>query len=298
MSDRPVLVAGASGLAGSHLLATFRETVPETVGTALSQTCAGLERLDLRDADAVRELVRSVAPSAVVCAAAIPSVEQCELEPKATSAVNVAGTLALAEAAREAGATFVFLSSEYVFDGRDGPYSEDDPTNPINEYGRQKVAVEKALSARDDGDFIIARVSCVYGHEAQRKNFVYQVWSALTAGRALRMPSDQVGSPTAAANAADVIRELWQAGARGIFHVVGPDRMIRSDFAAIAAEELGLDPTLVSPTPTEELGLAAPRPLGAGLLNDRAAAAATTSLVGIREGIRRMLEQAPLEAAA
>jgi dTDP-4-dehydrorhamnose reductase len=296
MSNRPVLVAGASGLAGSHLLATFRETVPETVGTALSQTGAGLERLDLRDADAVRELVRSVAPSAVVCAAAIPNVEECELEPKATSAVNVAGTLSLAEAAREAGATFVFLSSEYVFDGRDGPYSEDDPTNPINEYGRQKVAVEEALAA--GGDFIVARVSCVYGHEAQRKNFVYQVWSALSAGRALRMPSDQVGSPTAAANAAEVIRELWQAGERGIFHVVGPDRMIRSDFAAIAAEELGLDPTLVRPTPTEELGLAASRPLGAGLLNDRAAAAATTSLVGIREGIRRMLEQAPLEAAA
>jgi dTDP-4-dehydrorhamnose reductase len=286
------LVVGASGLMGAHLANAFAEVAP-VAGTALSQSKAALERFDLRDGAAAQRLVERHRPAAVVCAAAIPSVERCELEPAQTREVNVTGTLALADAARSSGATFVFLSSEYVFDGEDGPYTEDDSVGPINEYGRQKVAVETALEERGT-DWIVARVSCVYGHEARRKNFVYQMLDALSAGRELKVPSDQVGSPTEAANAAAVIADLWSAGERGIFHVVGSDRLIRSDFGVIVAEELGLDPALVRPTPTEELGLAAPRPRGAGLLNDRASARAKRRLLGIRDGIRAVLAQGPL----
>jgi dTDP-4-dehydrorhamnose reductase len=232
-----------------------------------------------------------------VCAAAISNVERCEHQPEATRAVNVTGTLRLAVAAREAGATFVFLSSEYVFDGEAGPYGEDDPVSPVNEYGRQKVAVEQELAESGD-DWIVARVSCVYGHERRRKNFVYQLLDALGEGRELKVPGDQVGTPTQAKNAATVIAELWAAGERGVFHVVGEDRMLRSDFGVVVAEELGLDSQLVRPTPTAELGLAAPRPLGAGLLNARAAARASTRLLGVREGIRSVLAAAPLAPAA
>jgi len=296
MSGRPVLVTGAAGLMGAHLLEAFGKLGP-VAGTALTQSGGALERLDLRAPDAARRLVDRLSPAAVVCAAAIPSVERCELEPGETRDVNVAGTLALADAARDAEATFVFLSSEYVFDGTDGPYAEYDQVNPINEYGRQKVAVESALAERQGGDFIVARVSCVYGHEAKRKNFVYQLWSALREGHVLRVPGDQIGTPTAAANAAQVIAELWSADERGIFNVVGADRVLRSDFGVIVAEELALDPGLVHAIPTEQLGLAAPRPKGAGLLNDRATAAATTPLLGIRDGVRQMLAQAPIEAS-
>jgi dTDP-4-dehydrorhamnose reductase len=296
MSERPVLVAGASGLIGAHLTEAFGSTSP-VVGTAYGQQRAGLERLDLRDQPATRELVRRTGPSAVVCAAAIPSVERCELEPDATREVNVGATLALADAAVEAGATFVFLSSEYVFDGAAGPYAEDDAVSPINEYGRQKVAVERALSDGGD-DFLVARVSCVYGHERRRKNFVYQLWDALRAGRELKVPGDQVGTPTGAANAAEAIHDLWRAGARGVFHVVGPDRVLRSDFGLIVAEELGLDSSLVHPTPTGELGLAAPRPRNAGLLNDKASRHASMPLLGIRDGVRQMLARGSLEPRA
>jgi dTDP-4-dehydrorhamnose reductase len=277
---------------GANLAEAFARNGP-VVRTALTQTAPGLESFDLRDLEAVRSLVARHEPAAVICAAAIPSVERCELQPEDTRAVNVTGTLALAEAARDAGATFVFLSSEYVFDGTDGPYAEDDEVAPINEYGRQKVAVERALAEGGD-DWIVARVSCVYGHEARRKNFLYQLLDALGQGRELKVPSDQIGTPTEAANAAAVVRELWSAGARGNFHVTGSDRLLRSDFGLIAAEELGLDSALVRPTPTDELALAAPRPRGAGLLNDRVAARVGLPLLGVREGIRSVLAQGPL----
>jgi dTDP-4-dehydrorhamnose reductase len=279
---------------GTHLADAFATNVT-VVRTAHTQTAPGVEQFDLRDAAEGERLVTRHEPAAVICAAAIPSVERCELEPAETRAVNVTGTLALADVSRAAGATFVFLSSEYVFDGEDGPYLEDDAVAPINEYGRQKVAVESALAERGD-DWIVARVSCVYGHEARRKNFLYQLLDALGQGRELKVPSDQIGTPTEASNAANAIRDLWSAGERGIFHVVGADRLIRSDFGVIAAEELGLDPTLVRPTPTDELGLAARRPRGAGLLNDRAAARAQTRLLGVRDGIRAILAREPLQS--
>jgi dTDP-4-dehydrorhamnose reductase len=283
----PILVVGAFGLMGTHLASAFAGNGP-VVRTALSQTAPGVERFDLRDAGEAERLVVRQGPAAVICAAAIPDVERCELEPDETRAVNVDGTLALADAARGAGATFVFLSSEYVFDGEDGPYAEDDPVAPINEYGRQKVAVESALAEHGD-DWIVARVSCVYGHEARRKNFLYQLVEAARAGREFRVPSDQVGTPTEAGNAAAVIRDLWSAGERGMFHVAGADWLIRSEFGRIAASELGLDPAVVRPTPTSELGLAAARPRGAGLLIDRAAARSETRLLGVPEGIQSML---------
>jgi dTDP-4-dehydrorhamnose reductase len=291
--SRPALVVGASGLLGAHLAAAF-EAIGPVVRTALTQALGDMQRMDLRDSSGWQSLVAEHRPAAVVCAAAISNVERCELEPDSTRAVNVAGTLALADAARAAGGTFIFLSSEYVFDGEAGPYAEDATVNPINEYGRQKVAVEAALAEQGE-DWIVARVSCVYGHEARRKNFLYQLHDAARAGRELKVPSDQVGTPTEAGNAATVVRDLWSKGERGIFHVVGSDRLIRSEFSRLAASELGLDPALVSPTPTDELGLAAPRPRGAGLLNDRAAARSGAQLLGVREGIRSMLAAGPLD---
>ena len=297
MSDRPFLIVGGSGLMGGHLARVFAASGP-VVATANEQSGDDLVAFDLRDHDAVRAFVEQVRPAVVICPAAISNVERCELEPDAARAVNVDGTLALAAAARAAGATFVFFSSEYVFDGSDGPYDEQREVNPINEYGRQKVQVEQALPELTGGDFIVARVSCVYGHERRRKNFVFQLWAALSEGREFRTPGDQIGTPTAAANAAEVVRDLVEAGERGVFHVAGAERMLRSDLARVAAQELGLDAALIRPVATDELGLAAPRPLGAGLLIDRASAAARTPLLGPREGIRQMLAQAPIAVSA
>jgi dTDP-4-dehydrorhamnose reductase len=291
------VVVGASGLLGAYLYRSFSESGP-TLGTGFEHAGGELATLDIRDEQAVGGLLREYAPQTVVCAAAVSNVERCEIDPDASREINVDGTLALARASRDAGATFVFLSSEYVFDGLDGPYVEGAPVNPLSEYGRQKVAVERALPDLTAGDFVTARVSCLYGHETKGKNFVYQLWTALTEGREFPAPGDQVGTPTAAANAADVIRALVARGERGTFHVAGPEPMLRSDFALLAARQLGLDPGLVRPTPTAELGLVAARPTGAGLVVRHAEAASGMRLWPVREGIRAMLGERPIRAWA
>ena len=290
-------VVGASGLLGAYLYRSFAELGP-TVGTGCDNANGELAQLDIRDEDSARALLAEHQPRAVICAAAVSNVERCESEPEWSAEINVDGTLALARAAAGVGATFVFLSSEYVFDGIDGPYDEDMRTRPLNEYGRQMQQVERVLPAITACDFINARVSCLYGHERTGKNFVYQLWSSLSEGREFRAPSDQVGTPTAVANAACVIRELVVRGARGTYHVAGPEPMLRSQFALLAARALGLDPSLVRPTPTEDMGLTAPRPMGAGLVTAKVRAATGKRLWPPREGIEAMLAEAPLRAPA
>ena len=291
----PVAVVGASGLLGAYAFRSFSASGP-VLGTGFLHGGGELATLDIRDEDASRALLAEHAPRTVVCAAAVSNVERCETHPDWSSEINVHGTLALARAATEIGATFVFVSSEYVFDGLEGPYDETAPTRPLNQYGRQKQEVERKLPALTGGDYMIARVSCLYGHERIGKNFVHQLWSALSEGREFRAPSDQIGTPTAVANAGEVIRELVLRGARGTYHVAGPEPMLRAQFALLAARELGLDPELVRPTPTAELGLVAPRPMGAGLLTGRARAATGRRLWPPREGIREMLAEGPLRA--
>jgi len=293
----PVLVVGASGLLGAYLHRSFSELGP-TVGTGFENANGELAPLDIRDEDASRALLAEHQPRAVICAAAVSNVERCESDPEWSSEINVDGTLALARAAAGVGATFVFLSSEYVFDGVDGPYDEDARTRPLNEYGRQKQQVERLLPAITACDFVNARVSCLYGHERTGKNFVYQLWSALSEGREFRAPCDQIGTPTAVANAACVIRELVTRSARGTYHVAGPEPMLRSQFALLAARALGLDPALVRPTPTEEMGLVAPRPMEAGLRTGKVRSATGKRLWPPREGIEAMLAEAPLRAPA
>jgi dTDP-4-dehydrorhamnose reductase len=290
-------VVGASGLLGAYLYRSFAESGP-SVGTGFHHGGGDLVTLDIRDEEAVRAFVAEHRPRAVICAAAVSNVERCESDPEWSSEINVDGTLALARAAAGIGATFVFLSSEYVFDGLEGPYDENARTLPLNEYGRQKQQVERLLPSVTAGDFITARVSCLYGHERTGKNFVHQLWNAAVEGREFRAPSDQIGTPTAVANAAQVIHELLARGARGVYHVAGPEPMLRSQFALLAARELGLDPGIVRPTPTAALGLRAPRPMGAGLLTDRVRAATGRRLWPPREGIREMLAEGPLRAPA
>lgn len=259
------LLIGAAGLVGTHLRAALggrdvratyhHSVVPDAVA------------LDITDFDAVRRVVNAGRPETILLAAADPYVERCEQEPAATRKVNVDGTRHVAEAAAEAGATLVVFSSEYVFDGTRDTYAEEDATGPLNEYGRQKVELEQIAAA--SGPHLICRTSGVFGTEEPRKNFVLQVVDALRDGREFTVPSDQVITPSDAISLASSVVELLDREARGIFHVAGPERLPRMDFARRVARAFALDAALLRPVPTDDLGLAARRPLRAGLSDDK-----------------------------
>lgn len=284
----PYLLIGAAGLVGGHLHRALHGR--EVVATYHRSVVAGGVALDITDRDAVRRLVTKTRPGTILLAAADPYVERCEREPAATRRVNVDGTRHVAEAAAEVGSTLVVLSSEYVFDGTSGAYSEDDLPAPLNEYGRQKVAIEEI--ARLSGEHLICRTSGVFGDEPERKNFVLQLVDAVRAGRAFTVPSDQVITPTDAESLSRAVIELVERGYRGTFHVAGPQHLARPEFARRVIAAFGLDPAGLRVAPTADIGLKARRPLRAGLRDDKLRAALGHGLVPVDEALRELAMEA------
>lgn len=287
---RPLII-GASGLVGGALRAVF----PDAVGTYFRNAVPGLEPLDIGDPAAVRALITRLRPPLVLLPAAQPNVDGCETAPEDSKRVNVEGTRHVAEAAAAVGGRLVFFSTDYVFDGRAGPYERDAPPGPINVYGRHKLEAE-TIVARTVADHLIVRACGVYGYQAAGKNFIMALARLGAAGDAMRVPSDQWGTPTLADNLAAAVHELARGDERGVVHPVGPDYLTRIDFARLAADVLGYDPGFLVPVTTPELRQAAARPLRGGVDNRSTQALLGTRLLGAREGLTIVKRQ--MEAAA
>ena len=265
MTRGPFLLIGADGLVGRHLAAAG--PAADMVRTYRRDPPPDGVLLDITDIDAVRATMARVRPGVVLLAAADAWVERCEREPQATRRVNVEAPRRIAESIAETDALFVVFSSEYVFEGTAGEYREDDERRPINEYGRQKAALEDIALASGRG--LVCRTSGVFGDDPKRKNFVCQLVDRLRAGDAFDVPSDQLVTPTYAPSLARAVVRLAERGRTGVFHVAGPHVMGRVDFAQLVADAFGLDGSLIRPLATRDLGLKAPRPERAGLRTDK-----------------------------
>jgi len=266
-----LLVVGASGLVGSHILRIAKERGHEALGTYRTLVVDGLIPLDINDQEPIRALMTSCAPDAVVCCAAWSWVDGCENEPERAYRENRDNPRLIAEVAHQVGATFMHFSSSYVFDGRAGPYREEDQPNPISIYGMAKLAGENAVMEVCRGNALIVRTMGVYGEESQRKNFVYQVIDNLTAGKRMRIPIDQFGNSTYAGDLAEGCLRLLERKDAGIWNLAGPDPNVsRSDFARRIARDYGLNENLFDFSTTIQLSQSAARPLQGGLLINKA----------------------------
>lgn len=281
-----VFIVGASGFIGSILFEFFSKK-HETHGSFYSNPVRGLIHLDIKDKKAVKEIMTSLRPDVIIHPAANPNVEYCEEHPEETWKINVEGSENLIESAQKIGAKFVFFSSDYIFDGKSGPYSEDDVPNPINEYGKQKLAVETLIKSSLE-NYIITRITVVYGWERKGKNYVMGIIRNLKNGKSMRIPYDQVGSPTYANNMVQITMALIESCKKGVYHVAGSDLMDRYTFAKIVANIFELDQHLLIPVTTEELGQKARRPLNAGMKITKVKNEVPIHLIGAREGLEEM----------
>ena len=275
-----ILVTGANGLVGQALaraagawpgadvLATGRRP-----GLTLGGFAGGTAALDVTDADAVERALEDFAPDVVLHAAGQARVEACEADREACWTLNVEATAALAAACHRHGARLVLPSTDFVFDGERGPYAEDARPAPLTHYGRTKLAAENALKASRLTRWAVARTTLVFGAPdgpEPRPDFVRWLVRELGAGRPVRVPDDQVRTPTYAPDYADGVLRIVRFGKAGTYHVAGREVLTTYAFALRVAAAFGLDGSLVSPTTTAALHPGAPRPLRAGLLILRA----------------------------
>jgi dTDP-4-dehydrorhamnose reductase len=288
VDERPWLVLGGSGLIGWNCVRQLRRGGAEVVATSLAQR-AGFLQLDLRDTPSVQGLIHELDPGVVIVTAAATWADRAELEPAWAMEMNASSVERLRDGL-EADTTLVYLSSDCVFDGADGPYSEDAPTVPVNHYGITKVQGERIVA--EHPDHVIVRTTVVYGAELRRpgKNSLCQVRAALEAGTPFPAPVDEIGTPTYAGDLADAIVDLVRLGHRGVFHLCGPDVMSRYRYARLAARTFGLDPALVVPVRSEELHRPAKRPRNSGLLSGKAEAALGRQLLGVQKGLEAAKE--------
>ena len=276
-----VLVTGASGQLGSALLREASKEGTTAIGAYNRRPLQSGVQMDIAQRGQVRATVKEVAPDYVIHAAAFTDVDACEAEPKRAWDVNALGTKHVIDASGECGAPVVYVSTDYVFDGKSGPYSEEDQTNPINVYGESKLAGERF--ALEQSANAVARVCVLYGPD--RPNFVTCVINSLRTNTPINVVTDQYNTPTYAGDCARALLRLCARGLTGVYHVSGREQVSRYDFACAIADVFELDEKLINVTTTDTLRQRAPRPMNSSLRVEKAERALGTRLANVREGL-------------
>jgi dTDP-4-dehydrorhamnose reductase len=286
-----ITVTGANGLVGSrlcHLLVVEGHTV--TAVARGSRRAAGsyeYVECNLADDGETARVLAASRPEAIVHAASMTEVDACERDPEAAFAGNVTAAANVARQARALGAHLIHVSTDYVFDGQDGPYDEEARPAPIGTYARTKWLGEEAVRLLA-GSWAIARTAVVYGYPPSRRpNFGSWLVDTLRKQEPVRLFEDQWVSPSLALNVAEMLGELAERRLPGIWNVAGAEVVNRMQFGVTLCEEFGLDRSLLHPVRLADAGLASPRPPRSGLKVQKA-------LAGLRSrplGLRASLEQ-------
>jgi dTDP-4-dehydrorhamnose reductase len=272
---KKVLITGANGLLGQALVKTFLSDYDVLAVARESASKLPFDGFlyragDLADRAGLRDCVSEFVPNYIVNAAAYTNVDGSESDREACWRANVTGVENLAYAARKVNARLIHVSTDYVFDGRHGPYKEDDTPNPLGFYARSKLAGENVLMT-SKAHFAIARTMVLYGAGyGIRTNFVTWAISQLRRDKPIRVVDDQFGNPTLASELAAALRTLAESGKTGVFHLSGSEVIDRYSFAQRIAETFGLDKTLISPVHTADFKQPAPRPLKSGFIVEKA----------------------------
>mgnify|MGYP001275303001 CR=1 FL=1 len=260
-----ILVIGGSGQIGSSLIESFEKV--NCIGTYCHSTpTPGMIHFDMEKADVpgyTEEVFEMVLPTHVFICTGFTWVDGCENDTEKCDRLNNTMPAHVCKVAKKYACKTIWFSTDYVFDGSCGPYTEDSVPNPVNEYGRAKLRGEKALRHIDE-ECLIIRTNVVYGPDPNRKNFGYQLLDE----KIDKVPSDQFGTPTYNKDIAQACKILTSSNALGIYHITGSEFLSREELTEKVCNCFGMknNYTFVK---TYDLKQSAIRPLKAGLVNTK-----------------------------
>ncbi len=284
---KKVLVTGANGLLGSKIVEKGEdyEVYPTHATHPLFSKSL---KMNITNENAVKRVISKVRPDIVIHTAAETNVDKCESNREYALKVNAEATKILAETCNQVNAKFVYVSTDYVFDGERGQYVEEDEPSPVNHYGLTKLMGEKYVKDICER-LLILRTSVLYGTHAQKSNFAKWVVAALIKGKPFTIVDDHYNSPTLADNLAEVILEMINQEIVGLYHTAGCKRISRYRFALIIAETFSLDATPIQPIKMSELKTwTAKRPKDSSLCVDKVKKEIDTKLLDVTEGLKEM----------
>lgn len=287
-----VLIVGCNGLLGQKIATLFsRSKSFEILNTSVEEKIFlngqnhHYRILDITQRNNVLRLVDEFQPEVIINTAAITNVDLCETERALAWKVNVTGIENLVHAARMVGAKVIHFSTDYVFDGKSGPYIEGDRVNPVSYYGRTKLASENVLHTSEIQHAIV-RTMILYGVANKVKdNFALWLVNKLEGGEQVRVVDDQIGNPTLVDDLAFAVLKIVEFDKNGLYHIAGTDIVSRYEFAVALAKKFRFDKSLIIPIKTAILKQPAPRPMKSGFIILKAETELSVKMSGVEQGL-------------
>ena len=294
-----VLITGANGLLGQHLV----KLLIDSTNYMITATGKGVSRLpfnatnqfnyvslDITNGVEVAAFIARDRPDIIIHTAAITQVDECEQNPIHCWNTNVTATRFLLGAAEIAGAAFIYISTDFIFDGISGPYLESDLPGPVNYYGSSKLGAEKSVM-ESKLPWCIIRTVLVYGNilVGNRSNMVSWVQNNLSQGKPIKVVSDQWRTPTYVEDLAKGILLAIENKAKGIYHISGEELLTPYDMAMATAAYLALDSNLIEKVNASIFVQAAKRPAKTGFIIDKAKKELGFRPLSFKEGLKKML---------
>ncbi len=290
-----ILITGANGFLGYHLTQRLLFLNHKVIATGKGNCRLPFTQydnfiyaaMDFTDPFAVHDVFEKFQPEVVVHAGAMSKPDECEQQQWQAYIVNVEGTLTTLMNAAEQKSFFIFVSSDFIFDGEKGMYKEDDEPLAVNYYGKTKLEAEEIVKEYEY-DWAIARTVLVYGKPISgRSNILSIVKEKLEKGEIYNVVDDQSRTPTYVEDLAEGIVQIIDKKAKGIYHLSGKDVLTPYQMACKAADFLGLDKSLINRVTADSFSEIAKRPPKTGFVIDKARAELRYEPLSFNEGLRK-----------
>lgn len=300
MTKPYILITGANGLLGQKLVErliekdTYQILATGRGRCRLPKHWSGYEytSMDITDKSQVQEIFNSYQPTVAIHCASMTNVDQCETDRDACFMQNVKAVELITRACEKHKTHLIHLSTDFIFDGKSGPYDEKDTANPINFYGLSKLESENIVR-HSSADWSIVRTGLVYGisYDMSRSNIVLWVKNALENDQELKLVNDQFRTPTLAEDLAEGCILIAEKKATGIYNISGDDYLTPYDMAMETVSFFNLDPSKIKKSNSTEFTQTAKRPLKTGFIIDKASKNLGYSPHSFKEGIEIMAKQ-------
>ena len=294
-----ILITGANGFLGYYLVDQLLRKNFSVIATGRGQCRLpfsthpnfSYEEMDFTDPFAVHDVFEKIKPNVVVHTGAMSKPDECELDQMKAYLVNVEGTVQLLINSADLNSFFIFLSTDFVFDGERGMYNENDIPAPVNYYGRTKLEAEEAVKEYEY-DWTIVRTVLVYGkNHSGHNNILKIVKEKLDKGEKYNVVDDQVRTPTYVEDLAKGIVSIIEKKATGIFHLSGKDILTPYQMAIKTAEHLHLNSSVLKKVTAASFSQPARRPLKTGFIIEKARNELGYEPVSFDEGLKKTFDQ-------
>lgn len=292
---KKVLITGGSGFLGRHLAQELRKV--HDVCATFSKRRVNIPRcttlcLNLLQENTFEEVLKEFKPDAIVHCAAIADAKKCEESHEVAQAVNVSGTEKLMRHLPDKNATFIYISTDLVFDGNDAPYDENTHPEPVSFYGKSKRYAEQIVQ-KNWKNHVILRPSLIYGagHPSGKGSFLQWMDNALQEQDEVNLFNDEFRTPVYVKDICTAVKALIQRiGHHHIYHLGGPERITRSEFARKLAEIRGYDVNKIKETSLNDFDTGYPRPKDVSLNSARIQESHAVKLTSIEDALKEIFK--------